>query len=159
MTIFERMEATPLSDWLSESLYAYPTMLAFHSIGMSIVIGIFIILNLRLLGMFSDFNLSRFRPLIKLAWFGFLVNFLTGCILFVQKASIFIETWSFLIKIAGVFVAITLAVFIQKLVRKVSEYEGAYNEITLSAKSLAVASLILWSIVIIAGRIVGYMLQ
>lgn len=159
MNLFEKLEATPISDWLVDSLYAYPAMLAGHGIGMSIVIGILFILNLRLLGCFSGIEVTAFKTLIKLDWAGFLLNFFTGCILFVQKATSFIEIWPFLVKIAGVFMATILAVFIQKMIRERGEAWDAGETIETSARTLAVISLLTWSVVIITGRLVGYLLQ
>ena len=159
MGIFERLEATPVSDWLIESAYAYPAMLSCHGIGMSIVIGILFIMNLRLLGFFTGISLEVFRSLMKLAWFGFLINFISGCVLFVQKASSFVEMWVFLIKIAGVFLATLIAVFIQKQLLEGAEGRGPDESIAIRLKILAITSFLLWSVVIVTGRIVGYMMQ
>ena len=159
MSIFEELEATPISDWLVESAYAYPAMLSCHGIGMSIVIGILFVMNLRLLGFFTGISLEAFRSLMKLAWFGFLINFLSGCVLFVQKASSFVEMWVFLVKIAGVFLATLVAVLIQKQLRERAEEWSPDESVAIRLKILAITSLLLWFVVIVTGRIVGYMMQ
>jgi len=157
MTILESFEQSFVANWLIDSLYAYPIMLTCHGIGMSIVIGILIIFNLRLLGLFKNIEIAVFKSLLKLAWAGFIINFISGCVLFTQKATSFIENWAFLVKIAGVMIATVLTIIAHRLLTQQAEAWGAQNSIASSAKILAVASLSLWSVVIIAGRFVGYL--
>lgn len=157
MTILESLEASFIADWFIDSLYAYPAMLTVHGIGMSIVIGILFIFNLRLLGLFKSIDIAAFKSLLKLAWAGFLINFISGCILFVQKASSFIENWAFLLKIAGVLIGTIMTVYLHKILKQQADTWISENNIVLSAKVLAFTSIGLWSLVIIAGRIVGYM--
>ena len=157
MTILESLEASFIADWLIDSLYAYPIMLTCHGIGMSIVIGILIIFNLRLLGFFNNIKIAVFNALLKLAWAGFIINFISGCVLFTQKASSFIENWAFLVKIAGVTIATVITIISHRQLAQQAEAWGSQNSIASSAKILALASLCLWSVVIIAGRVVGYL--
>ena len=62
--MFEWLEYSMLSTWVGESLWGYPIMLSFHVIGLAIVVGIFTILNFRLLGFIDavEFRLVCFRP-------------------------------------------------------------------------------------------------
>jgi hypothetical protein len=159
MNIFESLETTFIANWLIDSLYGYPVMLALHGIGMSIVIGILFIFNLRLLGLFNSIEVVVFKSLMKLAWTGFVINFISGCILFVQKATSFVENWAFLVKIAGVVIATTIAVIAHKTLCQKAEQSDSEKAIVFSAKVLAFVSLGLWSVVIITGRLVGYLEQ
>ena len=68
--MFEQLENTSLAIWVGESLWGYPLMLGLHVVGLAIVVGIFSILNLRLLGAFAGMHFAIFRPLIGLAWVG-----------------------------------------------------------------------------------------
>jgi hypothetical protein len=159
MNIFESLETTFIANWLIDSLYGYPVMLVLHGIGMSIVIGILFIFNLRLVGLFNNIEVAPFKSLMKLAWAGFILNFVSGCILFVQKATSFVQNWAFLVKIAGVIIATVIAVIAHKTLCRQAELWDSEKAIVFSAKVLAFVSLGLWSVVIVAGRLVGYFEQ
>ncbi|MBT7951522.1 MAG: hypothetical protein HN764_07850 [Gammaproteobacteria bacterium] len=159
MNIFESLETTFIANWLIDSLYGYPVMLVLHGIGMSIVIGILFMFNLRLMGLFNNIELGAFKSLLKLAWAGFLINFISGCILFVQKATSFVQNWAFLVKIAGVVIATVMAIIAHKTLYQQADKWNSENAIALSAKILAFVSIGLWSVVIITGRLVGYLEQ
>ena len=53
MAIFEWIEGTQVALWVGESLWAYPFMLSLHVIGLAIVVGVIVMLDLRLLGSFG----------------------------------------------------------------------------------------------------------
>jgi hypothetical protein len=159
MSIFESLETTFIANWLIDSLYGYPVMLALHGIGMSIVIGILFIYNLRLLGLFNSIEVVVFKSLMKLAWTGFIINFVSGCILFIQKATSFVENWAFLVKIASVVIATVIAIIAHKTLCQQAEKWDSEKAIVFSAKILAFVSLGLWSVVIVIGRLVGYLEQ
>ena len=46
--MFEWLESTAPAIWVGESLWGYPIMLGAHAIGLAIVVGIFVMLDLRL---------------------------------------------------------------------------------------------------------------
>jgi len=154
---FEWLEMSPLAEWVGGSLIGYPLMLTSHGVGMSIVVGILFVMNLRLLGCFNGIAFSAFNPLLKLAWAGFVLNFISGCALFIAQATVFIESIPFLIKIAAIFLAGINAAFIQNLMRQKSVNWDAGDVVSESVRWLAISSLVLWSTVIVAGRMIAYL--
>tara|TARA_B110000495_G_C23037086_1_gene619808 strand:- start:2241 stop:2816 length:576 start_codon:yes stop_codon:yes gene_type:complete len=154
---FEWLEMSPLAEWVGGSLIGYPLMLTSHGVGMSIVVGILFVMNLRLLGFFNGIAFSAFNPLLKLAWAGFVLNFISGCALFIAQATVFIESIPFLIKIAAIFLAGINAAFIQNLMKQKSVNWDAGDVVSGSVRWLAISSLVLWSTVIVAGRMIAYL--
>ncbi|MCH8866039.1 MAG: hypothetical protein IID58_04220 [Proteobacteria bacterium] len=47
------LEQTAFSDWVLTSLIGFPLMLSLHAVGMAVSMGLILVLNLRLLGLFS----------------------------------------------------------------------------------------------------------
>lgn len=47
------LELTAFSDWVLTSLIGFPLMLSLHAVGMAVSMGLILVLNLRLLGLFS----------------------------------------------------------------------------------------------------------
>ncbi len=157
MNTFEWLEMSPLSVWVGESLIGYPLMLVCHSIGLAIVVGILFMLNLRILGLFSGISFVAFNPLIKLAWAGFVLNFLSGCALFTAQATVFVQSTPFLIKIGAIFLAGINAAFMQNMMKNQAERWDSGDRVAGTARIMAVASLVLWSTAVIAGRMIAYL--
>ena len=85
MAFFSWLQDTPLAHWVASdpSLLAYPTILTLHTVGMAIVVGTCVVMDLRLLGVAADgVPLRAFGGAPKLVWTGFLINAATGIALF-----------------------------------------------------------------------------
>ena len=114
---FEWLENTPIALWVGESLWAYPFMLSLHVMGLAILVGVFAMLDLRLLGSFDKIGIHSFLPVMKFAWVGFLVNAISGTFLFTSQATVFVTNTPFLLKISMIFVGAILAAIIQSRLR------------------------------------------
>jgi len=156
--VFEWLEYSAVAVWVGESLYGYPFMLALHAVGLSIVVGIFTMRDLRLLGCFSGISFASIDGLRKVAWAGFAVNAISGCFLFSSQATIFIESTPFLSKISMIFLAAICAAVIQHRMRdEASVWDDTGAAAVGSVKALAAVSLLLWLGAIISGRLVAYL--
>lgn len=155
--MFTWIEATPVAQWVSLSLYAYPLLLAVHIVGLAVVVGIFMMRDLRLVGLFSGLDPVAFLPLSKLAWLGFVFNAISGVMLFSSQAGTFAENPAFLIKIACIIVGMALAGVVQSRLR--ADMRGdADIVISHSTRTVALCSLLTWTGAIIAGRLVAYII-
>ncbi len=158
--MFAWLETTPVADWVALSLWAYPSLLSFHIVGLAIVVGIFAMRDLRLAGVIKDIDPQIFLKLGKLAWAGFAVNLVSGFLLFTSQATIFVVNTPFLIKICSIIAGMVVAVMIQARIRSqagATESDdpapgGQYN----SLKPLAIMSLFIWITAISAGRLIAY---
>jgi len=156
MAFLEWLEFSPLGDWVAASLYGYPLMLSLHAVGLGVVVGILAMVNLRIVGLFGKLEIAPLRGLIKLAWAGFVVNLISGSALFTAQATYFITHKAFLIKIAAIFLAVINAAFLQNLLRQHADDWDAGESIPAGAKVLAISSLLLWSVAMVAGRLIAY---
>tara|TARA_B100001059_G_scaffold217701_1_gene237221 strand:- start:3671 stop:4144 length:474 start_codon:yes stop_codon:yes gene_type:complete len=155
--MFEWLEYSILSVWVGESLWGYPIMLSFHVVGLAIVVGIFTILNFRLLGFFGTVEYSGFLDLYKIAWVGLLVNVSSGFALFSSQATFFITSIPFITKISAIVLGSIIAYFIQIELR--SNANGwDHNEEQPARKHVYLASfsLLLWLTAIFGGRLIAY---
>lgn len=156
--MFEWLESTAIAIWVGESLYGYPFMLAMHAVGLSIVVGIFAMRDLRLLGCFSGISFASIDDLRKLAWVGFGINAVSGCFLFSSQATIFIESTPFLSKITLIFLAAICAAIIQHRMRdEATAWDQSRAGAVGSVRTIAFVSLALWLGAIISGRLVAYL--
>lgn len=156
--MFEWLENTALAIWVGESLWGYPVMLGMHVVGLAIVVGVFVMLDLRLLGIIRGVSFTAFHSLLWLAWIGFLFNALSGSALFASQATMFIESTPFLIKISSVLTGVILGGLLQRRLKvRAVNWETADDNVESSAKVLAALSLACWIGAIFAGRLIAYL--
>ena len=156
--MFESLENTAVAVWVGESLYGYPFMLSLHAVGLAIVVGIFVMRDLRLLGLFSGISYEAIDSLKKLAWTGFSINAVSGCFLFSSQATTFAHSTPFLIKISMIFVAAMCAAVIQNRMRNEAPgWDSGGTAAVGSVKAIAALSLFCWTGAIIAGRLTAYL--
>jgi len=94
--VFIWLENTSLALWVSESYYAYPALLSLHIVGLAIVVGLSSMQNLKLLGLFSAFELESQSALVRMALAGFCLNLFSGLLLFSSQASYLVTSVPFL---------------------------------------------------------------
>src|SRR2546427_2243932 len=150
------LERSGLSTWLreSESLFGFYFILAFHTIGLALVVGPNAAIDLRLLGMASDIPLPPLRSWFNLMWLGLAMNFTSGIFLVLAYPSKAFTNPDFYIKLTLIGFAVWT---LRKIKRQVFD-DSSLSEAAILArgKMLAVWSLVLWAGVITAGRVVAY---
>jgi len=160
--MFAWLETTPIAMWVGLSLWAYPMLLAAHIVGLAIVVGIFAMRDLRLLGLFPALDPAAFLAPGRLAWIGFIVNAVSGILLFTSQAVTFVNNTPFLIKIMAILTGMALAGVIQSRLRRlVTAVSNSGNvlvpaQIEGTTRAVAAASLGCWLTAIIAGRLIAY---
>ena len=148
------IEGLALATWAREStsIWAYPTILTLHTVGLAIVVGVNVVVDLRLLGRAPRIPISSLRALFPIMWWGFALNFATGLLLFMADATTKAGQRVFYVKLACIALALIVA-------RTVSNRMSPQNDtsVTANLRSLAVLSLFLWAGAIIAGRLMAYL--
>jgi hypothetical protein len=156
MSFFQRLQNSAFTDWFlgSPSIWAYPTVLTLHTIGMAILVGASFVINLRVLQVSGLIPLDRLQPLYRIIWIGFAINLASGLILFVTEAADRVVDPVFYVKLASIAVALGLAVMVK---RRSIIPAGAPQVASVGTRSMAAASLGMWTIAIVAGRLMAYL--
>ena len=91
------LENSSFSEWLlgSPSLWAYPTVLTLHTLGLGVLVGANWALDLRLLGVAPGIPLRALEKLFRWMWIGFWINAVSGVMLFAGtfNAYLNLEEW------------------------------------------------------------------
>ena len=155
MPFLESLEQLSLSAWVHESpsLFAYPTVLLLHVMGMAIVVGISAAISLRLLGAAPKIAVQPLERLYPLMWWGFGVNAVTGTALLLASASTRLIDPTFYVKMVFIFAGVAV---LQRTRNKVFRNLGPDGTLPESAKALAWAGLICWLGAVTAGRLLAY---
>jgi hypothetical protein len=160
MDLLVWLEDTDFSVWLRESDWGHPIVLCFHAVGMGLVVGVSFMFCARVLGYSKDFPLSGFDRLFGLSWFGFIMNAISGVLLFIGEPRRLLATPAFLVKMVLIVLAgFSLWALSRALYGDVAGAEAPERSpatITASAKIAAVFPVVLWLGAIVAGRLIGY---
>jgi hypothetical protein len=153
----EWLENTWLSATLRDSpnVFLYPTILAFHTLGLAFFVGISSAIALRVLGVASAVPLAPLKTFYPIMWTGFAFNAVSGVLLLLIEPTKFLTMFDFYVKL----LAITGAVYCnQALYVRCFRRPAAVDSPRPSPadKRLAVAMLILWGVSITAGRLTAY---
>lgn len=152
------LSETEWSIALHESLYLYPWIESTHVLSICLFFGTLLFVDLRLTGkVFNNLSISEMnRKVLPLTIFGFLVMSVTGLLLFYaipvrNYQNIFFRIKMLLMVIAGI-----NAFFFHRRMSKEAKSWDKDSSIPKSMKNSAIASLALWSSVIISGRMIAY---
>jgi hypothetical protein len=150
------LEATSIATWTrtSPSLFAYPTVLTLHTVGLAVVVGASAIIDLRLLGYGRRIPLSALLPIFPVIWWAFALNAATGILLFMSEATTKGKQPVFFIKLTLIALALVNMALVKRVLTSTPEHEardGARHS------RLAVVSMLLWVGAITAGRLMAYL--
>jgi hypothetical protein len=156
MAFFRGLQDSAFTEWFlgSDSIWTYPTVLTLHTVGMAILVGASFVLNLRVLQVSGAIPLQSLRPLYRFVWIGLAINLLSGLVLFVTEAADRIADPVFYVKMGSIAIALSLGVVLK---RRAFDPPDAPQRATGRSRSLAAASLGLWTVAIVAGRLMAYL--
>ena len=149
---YDRLEQTAIGNAIRESLWLFPAIEAVHLVGLAVLGGSILVVDLRLFGL----GLMRLSPTAVLAnarpWFygSLALMFATGIPLFLSEAVKCCFNHSFEVKMAGLLLGIAFTFGIRnRLVAR----DGAAAWLL---KAVAALSLAIWFTVAAAGRWIGF---
>ena len=89
MGFLESLQNSAFGMWVAgaPTIWAYPTILTLHAIGMGMAVGASAVLDLRLLGVAPRMPLAELEGTFRPMWIGFVINAASGVALFIAAAS------------------------------------------------------------------------
>lgn len=152
------LEATGLAQALRQSVWAYPLVNAAHLLGVSLLLGAVIPLDLRLLGMWPSVPLiPLWRVLTRTSTLGLVLAITFGALLFITAATDYVASGLFLCKMMVVGIATANAVALRLIADdSVSRMGKAGGKLSGYVRFSGGVSLAAWLTALILGRLVGY---
>lgn len=150
------LQDSTFSTWLREStsVWAYPTVLTLHTVGLAVLVGVNTAFDLRLLGLGRGVPLDAIEKWFPAMWVGFWINAITGAMLFAIDPITKGMTVLFASKLALVAVGVILIVVMRRAVYR--PHIAPTPQVSFSAKSCAVLSLFVWIAAMATGRFMAY---
>src|SRR5262245_45591450 len=145
MDVLSQIEQSTIATWIRESpsVWAYPTILFSHTVGMSLVAGISTAIDLRILGVAPEISVKAMQRFLPVFWIGFAINALSGTTLLAIDATNKLSNPVFYVKMVFIAVALALVHFTTKNVLRNPLAEKM--PISGSAKAMAAVSLVCWA--------------
>ncbi|WP_116809677.1 DUF6644 family protein [Steroidobacter cummioxidans] len=157
ISLLETLQNSEFSQWVLVSVWGYPILLTLHSIGLALLVGLLIIVDLRVLGVPRLLPFLPFNRLMALIWGAFAVNLSSGVALFVADGVKFFNSTAFRFKFASIVIGIVLAVVIKNTVlRQAPQLDAQQGAAPVTARALAVISILMWISAIGFGRYMAY---
>ena len=149
--IAEWVAATSFADWAASSALAYPIANTVHVLALVLLLGGIGLVDLRLLGLFRSLPLQPlYKALTPIAATGVLLLAASGSIMFAADAKALGRSDTFQLKLVLIAIALlNVALFRWR-------YPNIGSRPPVGAQVLALASLLLWTCVAIAGRMIAY---
>jgi len=157
MGFLEWLEASGVGTFVREgdTIWAFPMVITLHTFGLSVLVGLSSVVNLRLLGVGRGvIPLPALRPLFRVMWVAFGLNLATGVLLLIADATTRGSSLFFLMKMVFVATATSTLVLIKRSVFDAPAGTGSAGP---SPQLLAVVSLAAWTAAITAGRLLAYL--
>ncbi len=159
MELLTWLEENSVVTWIreSESLLGYTLYLAGHTIGMVFLVGPTLLIAARVFGLAPRLPLSpikAFRPTMNL---GLWLTIITGSVLFATAPVGYVKNGVFIVKIAS----LVLGLFtLRRLWRALFESGVDPDEqpIPSRVRTLTAATVLLWTVGVVAGRLTAYSL-
>jgi hypothetical protein len=154
-----KLQDSDFGVWVSSAptIFAYPTILMLHTVGLAMVVGPIACLSLRLLGVGPRMPMSIFRGVFKIMWWGFALNAATGVMLFISEADDKGLQIDFYVKLTLIAFALWAAMRMKRIIFTGRDDATVDRQVPAQARSLAVVSLLLWGGAITAGRLMAYL--
>ena len=131
-------------------------MLFAHTVGLSLLVGTNMVVDLRLLGIARRLPLAPLDRFFRVMWIGFWINAVSGAILFAADATTKAANPAFHVKMGFIAVAAIDLVWIRRAVFRRPTGDDVVPRI---GRILAAMSIVCWTGAITAGRLMAYIGQ
>ena len=146
----------PLNQWIQLTFWLWPVLEIIHFIGLSLLLGGLIVIDLRMAGHFKALNLAATHKLLPVVLIGFSLNLVTGVLFFYGDPLRYSVNIGFQIKMMLVVLAgLNTLLYYWKITPVMHTWDPNADSPPL-AKFVAYASLMTWTGVLLCGRLIPY---
>src|SRR5688500_14825367 len=151
------LENTGIANAIRTIPWLYPAFETGHYIGLSLLVGGIMLIDLRVLGFARGLPLTSMLGRLPFVWAGCAINVLTGSTLFTYGATNFGTNGAFLLKMSFMLLAALNALAFDVAVRRSGGSWVAADRPPSLVKGFATLSLVFWLCVVTTGRWMAYL--
>ena len=155
-SLVQSIEGSAVNNWILSSQWLWPGMEILHFIGLSLLLGSMLVVDLRLAGFLRQIDIRATHSLLPWATVGFLLNLGSGIIFLLGDPARYAINIGFQVKMLLVLIAGLNALwFFRRLNPQIAAWQP-HGDTPGEAKLVAVVSLGAWFGVLLLGRLIPY---
>ena len=147
------IEGSALAQLMQQVSWLFPGAEIFHFIGLCLLIGSLLMVDVRLLGFASEVSMDAVYKFLPIAVLGFLINLFTGILFFFNDPFRYYPNIAFRIKLVLILLAGINAMYFMVTAHRHPDLTSKGDT---RLKAVAALSLLLWFSVIVCGRMIPY---
>lgn len=151
------IETSALGQLMRDSNWLFPLAEILHFVGLSLLIGSLIVVDLRLVGFLRNISFEAVYKLLPLSLVGFGINMLTGILFCFSDPFRYYPNIAFRMKMGLVLLAGLNVLWFKFAVFPKTIHMSAEEKANNVAKIVAILSLLIWFAVIVLGRMIPYL--
>ena len=156
-SLYEWMTTTWINGLVLNYAWTWPTLESLHFLGLCLLIGAVLIMDLRLIGFQRVIPLAAVHGLMPVAIIGFAINLITGLGFLFGDPHTYAANYAFWVKMALVLLAgLNFLLYVFKVEPSLLRL-GPHDATPASAKAVGAASLVFWFGVLAYGRLLPYL--
>jgi hypothetical protein len=152
----QAVEGSAINHWVMGSAWVWPVLEILHFIGLSLLLGALLIIDLRMAGFFRRINVAATHKMLPWVFVGFGINLVTGFFFVMGDPARYIANIGFRWKMVLVLIAgLNALAFWLKVNADMKNWEP-HADTPAVAKIIAWVSLGCWFGVLLLGRLIPY---
>lgn len=157
MSFLVWLEQTGVSVWVREAptLWAFPFILFLHTLGLGVVAGISVAMNVWLLKFADRHAMAPMQPLFPVVWLGFTVNLVSGLLLLAAYPTKALTDGVFYLKLALIAAALIQLQWIRRHVFVEADPARPFAP-HWTVRAWAGAAIAFWAGAVLTGRLLAY---
>lgn len=154
--IIDALNNSQLNHFVMNNAVVFPTLEMLHFLGLSLLFGALLIVDLRLVGIAKQLPLEKVEAFLRFALIGFAINLISGALFVAGDPDRYLVNLAFGLKMLMiVFAGLNTLYFLLRVKPKLHSNSHGQSPSS-EAQVVAWLSLALWSSVIILGRFIPY---
>jgi hypothetical protein len=141
-TILEGPLGRDVAAWVNDLPWMWPTLESLHFIGLSLLIGTVLVINLRVLGFMKQVSLDAIDRLIPWGVLGFGLNIVTGMLFFIAVPQQYTQSVAFFWKAGLIVVAAFNGLYFTAFDQTWAMEPG--GDAPVLSKAMALSAFVLW---------------
>jgi hypothetical protein len=145
----------PIERFSNDQAWVWPASETLHFVGMTLLFGVALLVNLRMLGMMKSIPFAAVHRLLPLGIIGFVINVVSGMVFFIASPGMYINNAGFQAKIVFILLAATCVIYFTVFEQPWTV--GADKNAPLTAKIVAVCTMVSLLGVMYFGRLLPFL--
>lgn len=152
----QAIEGSAINNWVLSSAWLWPSLEILHFLGLSLLLGSLLVIDLRLAGFFRQINIAATHKLLPWTFIGFGLNLATGTLFVLGDPARYTANIGFRWKMVLVLIAGLNALWFYWKINPVMKSWEPDGDTPALAKIIAFVSLGAWTGVLLLGRLIPY---